>query len=271
MRHSSLFDRISEAKTFLEGRLSRRPETALVFGSGLAKAFLKEVKIISQTSFEEIPFFQRATVKGHGGSLYEADLQGHGLLISDGRLHYYEGYTMSEVVFPIRVYSALGIKEAIFTNASGGLNPRFKAGGLMVVKDHINLRGPNDERLGPRFVDMGEAYDAQMLKGLFAAARRLEIPLQKGVYVGIMGPCYETPAEIALYRKMGGDAVGMSTVPEVIAARHLGLPIAVVSCVTNLLKPRGNSKVSHDQVVERAKKSQEKLAGLLKEFLCAQS
>ncbi|MFO1518967.1 MAG: purine-nucleoside phosphorylase [bacterium] len=270
----SLYDRLQEAKDFLKNRLLYQPQIAVVFGSGLADAFLAKMEQRQTIRFEEIPHFKKSTVPGHGGALHCGVVRDYPVLVSEGRIHYYEGYTMREVVFPVRTYASLGLESILLTNAAGGLNPLYKAGDFMVVKDHINLtgrnplRGPNDERLGPRFPDMTEAYAPSLIKKLTEAAKRAKIAVKKGVYVGIMGPAYETPAEIAMYRKLGGDAIGMSTVPEVIAARHMGLKVAVISCITNALTSKNLSPLSHESVVEEAKKNQDRLACLLEEYLC---
>jgi purine-nucleoside phosphorylase len=274
MGPSSLFDKIQEAKQFLQARISIRPKLAIVFGSGLAGEFLTRAGFSAEIPFEEIPHFGKPTVAGHGGRLYAGLLKDVPLLVSDGRFHYYEGYSMAQVVFPIRVYASLGVEEILLTNASGGLNPRLKVGDLMIVKDHLNLtgrnplRGSQDDRLGPRFVDMTEAYDPALIKSLLRAGRRLGTAMPQGVYAGILGPSYETPAEIRMYRKLGGDAIGMSTVPEVIAARHAGLKTAVISCITNVLMGPKKALLSHEKVVEEAAKIQYKLARLLEEYLC---
>jgi len=274
MSSSKWYDRIQEVKQFLEARFSIRPKLAIVFGSGLAGEFLSRAGFNTEISFEEIPYLEKSTVMGHGGRVYAGLLKDIPILVSDGRFHYYEGYSMAQVVFPIRVYASLGVEEILFTNASGALNPRLKVGDIMVVKDHLNLtgrnplRGPQDDRLGPRFVDMTDAYDPALIKSLLRAGRRLRMTLPQGIYAGILGPAYETPAEIRMYRKLGGDAIGMSTVPEVIAARHAGLKVAVLSCITNVLEGPKKGLLSHEKVVKEAGKIQYNLARLLEEYLC---
>jgi purine-nucleoside phosphorylase len=269
--HPTLYDRIQERKTFLAA-FGEAPQVAVVFGSGLSGNMTQKLQGLKSFRFEEIPHFDRSTVPGHRGVITFGRLGTRPLLISEGRLHYYEGYPMSEVVFPVRVFASLGIEELILTNASGGLNPLFKKGDLMAVTDHINLtcrnplRGPNDERLGPRFPDLTNAYDPGMIRGLLKSAQKMKIKLRKGVYAGILGPSYETPAEIKMYRKLGGDAIGMSTVPEVIAARHMGVKTGVISCITNILVGKKSGALSHEQVVEEAQKVQEKLTALLESY-----
>jgi purine-nucleoside phosphorylase len=276
MPNSDLFKQIQEATFFIKNRFGSIPKIAVVFGSALAAEFIKKIKEPRVLRYEEIPHFKKTTVAGHGGCLYAGLVQGVPILVADGRFHYYEGHTMQEVVFPVRVFAHLGIEEIILTNAAGALNPRFKSGDLMLVSDHINftghnpLRGPNDNRLGPRFVDMINAYDRMMLQKLSKVARRSQIKIQKGVYVGITGPSYETPAEIKMFRKLGGDAIGMSTVPEVIAARHQGVKVAVISCITNLLFGK-ISPLTHERVVSDAQKIQTKLTRLLEGYLCDQN
>jgi purine-nucleoside phosphorylase len=268
-----LYDRIQETKEFLLSAFGQAPQTAIVFGSGLSGEMTKKLERSRSFRFEEIPHFDRSTVPGHRGVLSFGHLGDLPVLISEGRLHYYEGYPMREVVFPVRVFASLGIKELILTNASGGLNPLFKKGDLMAVTDHINLtcrnplRGPNDERLGPRFPDLSNAYNPEMVRHLAKIAQKKKITLRKGVYAGILGPSYETPAEIKLYRKLGGDAIGMSTVPEVIAARHMGVKTAVISCITNVLVGKKILPLSHESVVEEASQMQGRLAVILEEYL----
>jgi purine-nucleoside phosphorylase len=269
----TFYERIQEAKDFLLSAFGESPKVAVVFGSGLSGGMTKTLQAPRSFRFEEIPHFDRSTVPGHRGALTFGRLGTTPLLISEGRLHYYEGYPMADVVFPVRVYASLGIESLILTNASGGLNPLFKKGDLMAVTDHINLtgrnplRGPNDDRLGPRFPDLTNAYDPSMIQGFLKSARNMKIPLRKGVYVGILGPSYETPAEIKMYRKLGGDAIGMSTVPEVIAARHMGVKTAVISCITNVLGGKKTGVLAHDQVVEEASKIKGKLSVLLENYL----
>ncbi|MBL7685044.1 MAG: purine-nucleoside phosphorylase [Deltaproteobacteria bacterium] len=273
----SIYDRIQLTRDFIRSQTSHIPDCSIIFGSGLAGDFVSSLTQRISFDFESLPYFKSSTVKGHGGVLHLGYLGERCVLVAEGRLHYYEGYPMSEVVYPIRVYHSLGIDRVLMTNAAGGLHPDFQVGDLMIVKDHLNftgrnpLRGPNDSRLGPRFVDMSQAYDPEAIRQFVAIARRKKITLRKGIYIGILGPSYETPAEIALFRKWGADAIGMSTVPEVIAAAHLGLKTSVISCITNVLTAKKSHPLSHDQVVEAATQHQEKLNLLIREYLCKKS
>jgi len=267
-----ILHKIQEAKTFLQSRCSLSPQMAIVFGSALGEHFLSRMKILQSFAFEEIPHFKKSTVLGHPGRLHFGYYQKTPLLVSEGRLHSYEGYSMEEVVFPIQVYASLQVTTLIVTNAAGALNPLYQAGDLVLICDHINgtgqnpLRGTNEETLGPRFVNMSEVYDASLIHQLSQSAKRAKTRIRKGVYLGITGPSYETPAEIRMYRQWGADMVGMSTVPEVIAARYRGMKVAGISCMTNLLSPKKKNILSHEHVVKEAKKFQKKLSRLLEEF-----
>lgn len=235
------------------------PSVALILGSGLG-ALADKVKEAVSIPFSEIPYFPKATVQGHAGRLVLGQLSGMNVLVFQGRVHYYEGYPMHEVVFPVRLARTLGAKTLIVTNAAGGLNPDFKTGDLMLIQDHINLTGnnplvgPNDEKWGARFPGMSDAYSIKLQEVAIKAARHEGVNLQKGVYTALIGPSYETLAEIRFLRMIGADAVGMSTVPEVIAARHMGMDVLGISCITNMLSLDKPLPVNHEEVMETGKK-----------------
>ncbi len=226
-----------EAADFLRTRIQGNPETAIILGSGLG-SLADQVEDAVTIPYEEIPHFVHSTVAGHKGNFICGRLGGKQILAMQGRFHYYEGYTMQQVTFPVRVMKLLSIKNLLVSNAAGGINNTFKVGDLMIIQDHINMApnplvGPNNELFGTRFPDMTRTYDREFIRLMHEIADTHNIPLKKGVYVGLTGPSYETPAEYAFYGKAGGDAIGMSTVPEVIVARHAGMRIFGMSVITN--------------------------------------
>src|SRR5207253_621443 len=251
----------------LAGLTKKKPTVAIVLGSGLG-ALADEVQAAERIPYERIPGWKRSTVAGHAGELVVGSLEGKTVAVMNGRLHYYEGYDMLEITFPVRVFKAWGIDTIILTNACGGLNPSFKAGDLMVISDHINfmagnpLRGPNEDTLGPRFPDMVGAYTEQ----LRTLAHAVDKDLREGVYVAVAGPNFETPAELRMLRRWGADAVGMSTVPEVLAARHLGMRILAIATVTDMATgiPGQIEHVTGEQVLEVAARAGERLGALVK-------
>ena len=240
-----------------------KPETAIILGSGLGK-LVDDINIEKEIPYSEIPHMPVSTVEGHAGKLLFGKLGGKDIMAMEGRFHYYEGYSMKEVTFPIRVMYELGIKNLIVSNAAGGMNPAFKVGDLMVIEDHINsfpenpLRGKNFPT-GPRFPSMHEAYDKNFIRIVEEAAYRLGIKIQKGVYVGTACPTFETPAEYRMFKGWGGDAVGMSTVPEVIVAVHCGIKVFGMSVITDLGGFEVPMKVSHEEVQEAANNAQPKM------------
>ncbi|MDR1556737.1 MAG: purine nucleoside phosphorylase I, inosine and guanosine-specific [Tannerellaceae bacterium] len=230
-------NRYQEAAAYLAGRIQGSPLTAIILGSGLG-VLADKIENATVVPYREIPHFAHATAIGHKGNMICGCLGGKQVLAMQGRFHYYEGYTMQELTFPVRVMKLLGIKNLLVSNAAGGINHSFKVGDLMIICDHINmmpnpLTGPNDAAFGPRFPDMTRAYDRELIRLMETIASAQGIPLKKGVYVGLTGPSYETPAEYAFYGRVGGDAIGMSTVPEVIVARHAGLRVFGMSVITN--------------------------------------
>jgi purine-nucleoside phosphorylase len=261
------YENAAETAEFIRSKYPHQIETAIVLGSGLG-AFADELENAVTIPFDEIPHFARATVEGHSGRLVLGKLEGVHLAVQAGRFHYYEGYDMQQVTFPIRAFGLLGIKNLILTNAAGSLNTEMQQGSLMLISDHLNLMGANpllgknDERFGPMFPDMTEAYDPefQRIASEEAAAivherfenhrdHRALVLLHRGVYCGLSGPTYETPAEIHMYRLLGADAVGMSTVPEAIVARHQGMRILGISCITNLGAGMVEGPIDHGDVM----------------------
>ncbi len=234
MEKASLYE---ETAAYLRSRIQGNPETAIILGSGLG-SLADKIEDPVVIPYSEIPHFVRSTASGHKGNFICGRLGGKQVLAMQGRFHYYEGYTMEQVTFPIRVMKLLGIRNLFVSNAAGGINTTFKVGNLMIIRDHINmlpnpLIGPNKEEFGTRFPDMTRAYDREFIRKMEEIAAEKNIPLKKGVYVGLTGPSYETPAEYAFYGKVGGDAIGMSTVPEVIVARHCGIRVFGMSVITN--------------------------------------
>ncbi len=262
-------------KSLISSRDKKRvSDVAVILGSGLGK-FVDSVSIAAEIPYEKIPGFPGSTVSGHAGKLVlaeNADSEKY-FWIMRGRVHYYEGYSMEEVVFPVRVLSFLGVNKLLITNASGGVNYDFKPGDLMLLEDHINmfgenpLRGPENGVFGTRFPDMSEAYDKEISSVIENSACKLGIDLKKGVYFGWSGPCFETPAEVRMIRALGGDAVGMSTVPEVIAANHAGIRVAGISFVANKAAGMSDSPLTHEEVNENALKVEHKFAGLLSDVV----
>ncbi|HCC52255.1 MAG TPA: purine-nucleoside phosphorylase [Porphyromonadaceae bacterium] len=261
-----------EAADYIAKRINGTADTAIILGSGLG-ALADKITDPTVIPYSEIPHFMHSTVAGHKGNLIFGSLGGKLVLAMQGRFHYYEGYTMQQVTFPIRVMKLLGIKNLFVSNAAGGINTTFKIGDLMIIRDHINmlpnpLIGKNDDSFGLRFPDMTRAYDREFIKYMEAIAASHDIPLRKGVYVGLTGPSYETPAEYAFYGKAGGDAVGMSTVPEVIVARHAGLRVFGMSVITNEGYHFADDFVNDgDDVIKAANQAADKMILLFAELV----
>ena len=250
----SLLERLDAAAEAVRARTPLRPAIGVVLGSGLG-AFADALEDAVAVPFGEIPHFPASTVAGHGGALVVGRCQGIPVAVMKGRVHFYEGYTLEQVVFPVRVLGRLGVRTLVLTNAAGAINPAFAPGDLMVIEDHLNLLGnpllgPNEDALGPRFPDMSEVYDRGLRDVAEAAGRAVAGRCHRGVYVSLTGPSYETPAEIRMFRTMGADAVGMSTVPEVIAARHMGMRVVALSCLTNMAAGVTDRKLDHREVLE---------------------
>lgn len=267
-----MWNKTQQTARFLKDFGMNNPEFGIVLGSGLG-GLVEKIDIINRLSYEEIPNFPVSTVEGHAGELIFGKLSGKLVLAMRGRFHYYEGWSIQETVFPIRVMKAMGIQKLIVSNASGGVNPKFSVGDIMLITDHINmmpehpLRGNNDTRFGPRFVDMHESYNQEMLRLAEQVANDLEIPVQKGIYMALQGPTFETPAEYKMVFNLGADAVGMSTVPEVIVAKHMGMDCMGASVITDLGVDGQVVEVSHEEVQEVAEQSGELLSNIVEEFV----
>jgi purine-nucleoside phosphorylase len=267
-----MWNKTQQTAKFLTEKGMKGAEFGLVLGSGLG-GLVDSIEIDERLAYEEIPNFPVSTVEGHAGELIFGRLSGKKVLAMKGRFHYYEGWSIQETVFPIRVMKALGIENLIVSNASGGVNPNFKVGDIMVIRDHINmmpehpLRGRNEIKFGPRFVDMHEPYDGEMISIFESVASELEIPIQKGIYMALQGPTFETPAEYKMVYNLGADAVGMSTVPEVIVAKHMGMKCFGVSVITDLGVDGIIVEVSHEEVQEVAEAAGKQLTKLVEDFL----
>jgi purine-nucleoside phosphorylase len=272
MPQSEIYQKIQEAVHAIRIRSSLTPEIGLVLGSGLGGIadLIKDPTFISYT---DIPHFHGTSVEGHAGQMMLGKLQGVPLVCLMGRFHLYEGYPMDDVVFPTRTICGLGIHTLILTNAAGGVKSHFKPGDLMLMNDHLNLMGDNPLRgthiaqLGPRFPDLSEAYSRVCIEVIEKTATELNIPIKKGVYAGLLGPTYETPAEVKMLHTLGADAVGMSTVPESIAANHLGVRVVGISCIANLAAGLTPEKLTHQEVITNSKLSAAKLSVLLEQVI----
>lgn len=262
-------EKVIEAKEYIAKQSGLQPEIALILGSGLGD-LADELTDAVKLTYDQIPHFPVSTVEGHAGQLVIGRWQGKNVIVMQGRFHYYEGYTQKEVVFPIYVFKQLGVRLLIVTNACGGMNRAFRAGDLLLITDHINftgdnpLIGPNQETLGPRFPDMSQAYTPRLITFVQEVAERLQIPLQQGVYVGISGPTYNTNQELRMLTKLGGDVVGMSTVPEVIAANHTGLEVIGISCITDMAIGGEVESITHEEVVAMANQAKPTFARLVR-------
>lgn len=255
LQGNSELEKIGQASRYLQERVDQAPEIGLILGSGLSET-LSSLANERSFSFDEVPNFPTVTVKGHVGGLLFGRLEDRYILVQRGRVHYYEGYSMHEVVFPVRVMKLLGVRRLITTNAAGAINESFNVGDLVLIKDHINmipdspLRGGAIAELGPRFPNLNDAYSKGLREAAIRAAIKESIELKQGVYIATPGPMYETPAEIQAYKILGADLVGMSTVPEVIAAAQCGMEVLGVSCVTNIAAGIGHSKLTYEEVLE---------------------
>lgn len=267
----SKYEQLVETKSFLQEKGIGHIDFGMILGSGLGE-LAGEVKNPLIFDYKDIPNFPVSTVVGHAGRLVYGELEGKQVLIMDGRFHYYEGYDMETVTFPIRLMKLLDVATIIVTNSAGGANPTFEPGDLMIITDQINytgtnpLIGPNDDRFGPRFPDMSHAYHEYGQEVVRKAAKELNINIKEGVYMGYSGPTYETPAEIRFTQAVGGDAVGMSTVPEVIVANHAGIKVIGISCITNLAAGM-QANLNHEEVVETTQRVKEVFKSLVRKFL----
>jgi purine-nucleoside phosphorylase len=264
--------KISDASGYIKEQLKETPLIGLILGSGLG-VLGEEIENPIIIPYTDIPHFPESTVSGHKGQLVVGILEGKQVIAMQGRFHYYEGYSMEQVTFPIRVMKDLGIESIIVTNAAGGIKESFQPGDLMLITDHINnmgnnpLIGKNDDELGVRFPDMSQSYDREYIKHAESCANEIGISVQKGVYVGNTGPAYETPAEVRMLKVIGGDAVGMSTVPEVIVSRHAGIRVLGISCISNMAAGILDQPLTHHEVIETTERVRENFLKFVKKII----
>lgn len=270
----NLLEKMKSAVTYIEAKTKVKPEFGLILGSGLGE-LADEIEEAVKIDYSDIPNFPVSTVEGHAGKLVIGKLKGKNVIAMQGRFHFYEGYTMQEVTFPVRVMKGLGVHSIIVTNACGGMNKNFEPGDLMLIDDHLNMTGanpligPNESEFGPRFPDMSRAYTPTYIETAKKVAESINLKVQQGVYAGITGPTYMTPAELIMLRNLGADTIGMSTVPEVIVASHMGLKVLGISCVTDMAIGEELEPLTHAQVVEVANRAKPKFIELVKEFVSA--
>ena len=267
-----MMEKINEATAFIKTIYPQQPAVGIVLGSGLG-TFTKEIKIEKEIAYGDIPHFPVSTVEGHSGKLIFGELRGKKVVAMSGRFHYYEGYSAEQIVFPIRVLKYLGIGTLLLSNAAGAVNSSFRVGDLMIITDHISqlapnpLIGKNDKELGPRFPDMSEPYKKALIKKAKAIAAEKNIQLREGVYVAVTGPTFETRAEYRMIQAIGGDAVGMSTVQEVITAVHMGLPVFAMSVITDIGLREDENIITHEEVLQAAKDAEPAFAALFCELI----
>jgi purine-nucleoside phosphorylase len=268
----TLIQELEEAAAHIKKIYSSPPQIGIVLGSGLGN-LIKEFRVEKEIEYRDIPHFPLTTVEGHSGKLIFGELHGKKIVAMAGRFHYYEGYSLQQVVFPIRVLKWLGIKDLLISNAAGGMNKNFRVGDLMVIRDHISLFtenplvGHNADAIGPRFPDMSEPYDRTLIHKLKTIAAAMGFVMHEGIYAGVTGPTFETRAEYKLLHMVGADAVGMSTVQEVIAARHLGLRVAALSVITDLGIREENNTITHKEVLQAASDAEPRLTAIFKELI----
>lgn len=269
---STLYERVEHAARTIRARFSEDVRTGVVLGSGLG-AFADDLEDGVVIPYEEIPGFARPTVEGHAGRLVLGRVSGVAVAVLQGRFHFYEGYSRDEVTFPMRVFGLMGIKSIVLTNAAGGINIGFDQGSLMIISDHLNLMstnpllGPADERFGARFPDMSEVYSRAFQEIAVAEANALGLELRRGVYAAMSGPSYETPAEVRMLRTLGADAVGMSTVPEAIVARQMGISVLGLSCITNMAAGVVDQPINHQEVMETGAQVRDTFRNLLRRII----
>ncbi len=267
-----MLEQIKNTAAYIQSKISFTPEVGIILGTGLG-GLVEEINIKHTILYSEIPNFPVSTVEGHSGKLIFGELGGKNVIAMQGRFHYYEGYTMQQVTFPVRVMKLLGVKNLFVSNASGGVNPNFEIGDLMIINDHINffpsnpLIGKNIKEMGPRFPDMSEAYSKVIIAKAKKVAAANKIKVQEGVYLGLSGPTFETPAEYHMVRVLGADAVGMSTVPEIIVARHMDIPCFAMSIITDLGVPGKIVEVTHEEVQQVAALAEKKMTIIMKELM----
>ncbi|MFN2459023.1 MAG: purine-nucleoside phosphorylase [Chitinophagaceae bacterium] len=268
------YDKVIEAAKFLKPFIFQNPAIGLVLGSGLGN-FVNEITIHKEVEYDDIPHFPVATVEGHHGRLIFGSIDDKPIIAMAGRLHFYEGYTAEEVIFPIRVLKFLGINTLLISNAAGGVDPSFKVGDLMIITDHISvaavnpLVGKNESRFGPRFPDMSEPYKKNLIARAKEIARQQNIEVKEGIYFGVTGPTFETRAEYKMIHTLGGDAVGMSTVPEVIAANHLGMDVFALSVITDIGIREEENRITHQEVLQAAKNAEPRFAAIFRQLIAS--
>jgi purine-nucleoside phosphorylase len=268
-----MLKQITEATEFISKKIKQKPEVGVILGTGLGNMFVQEIKNPIIINYNSIPHFPISTVESHKGQLIFGEVKGKKVLAMQGRFHYYEGYNMKQITLPVRVMKMLGIKYLLISNAAGNMNLKWKKGELMLIDDHINLlpdnplRGENFEILGPRFPDMSQPYSSKLNKALVSIAKKRKIKLNKGVYVVVMGPNLETRAEYRFLQRIGGDAVGMSTIPEVIVANHMGLPCCAISVLTDDCDPDNLKPVDIKEIIKIAGKAEGKLTQLYTDLI----
>ena len=274
MASTSLYERAEHATRVIRSRITVEPRIAVVLGSGLG-GFADDFDDAIAIPYEDIPGFVRSTAQGHAGRLVIGHVDSIPVLAMQGRVHYYEGYSLEEVTFAVRVFKLLGIKTLVLTNAAGGINVQLTQGALMVISDHVNLmgvnplRGPNDERFGPRFPDMTAVYSPELQELVVEEAKAINIEVRRGTYGALSGPSYETPAEIHLLRNLGADAVGMSTVPEAIVARHMDIEVLGISCITNMAAGISDEPINHEEVMATGDRVRATFTELLQRVISA--
>jgi purine-nucleoside phosphorylase len=267
-----MWEQVQETVSYIKERIDFTPEYGVILGSGLG-SFTDEMKVEYTLPYHEIPNFPVSTVQGHKGALVFGTIGDKKVVAMQGRFHFYEGYSMTEVTFPVRVMKFLGVEKLVVSNASGGVNPSYKVGSVVMITDHINmtpehpLRGKNDERFGPRFVNMSEPYSRKMIAKATVLAKELNIEVHEGIYLGLQGPTFETLAEYKMVKILGADCVGMSTVPEVIVARHMDMETFGISVITDMGNEESIGTISHDEVLEAAKEAEPKVRSLIKELI----
>ena len=267
-----MWEQVQQTVNFIRNKINFLPEYAVILGSGLGN-FTDDIEVEYILPYLEIPNFPVSTVEGHKGALVFGTIHGKKVVAMQGRFHFYEGYTMKQVTFPVHIMKHLGVKKLIVSNASGGVNPNYKVGSLVIIKDHINmmpehpLRGKNDERFGPRFVNMSEPYSRKMMAKAKEIASNLNIKVHEGVYLGLQGPTFETLSEYRMVKILGADCVGMSTVPEVIVANHIGLETFGISVITDMGNEESIDTITHTEVLEAARKAEPHVRNLIKQLI----
>lgn len=267
-----MWEQVQQTVQFIQQRINFTPDYGVILGSGLG-GFTNDINIEHTLAYADIPNFPVSTVEGHKGALVFGTIGDKKVVAMQGRFHYYEGYSMQEVTFPVRVMKYLGVQRLIVSNASGGVNPHYKVGSIVLIKDHINLlpehplRGANDKRFGPRFVNMSEPYSQRMIHNAKEIAYALEIDVKDGIYLGLQGPTFETLAEYGMVTRLGADCVGMSTVPEVIVARHMELETFGISVITDMGDEKSIGTITHAEVLEAARQAEPKVRALIAELI----